>query len=140
MTTRSPRINPLLAAVGVLLLLALSVSLAHSETGSSTPDHDPDRGGFHIQGTDLGVFLVDSRTGDTWKWYVDRSASGDITGMGWQHHAIPVPIGGNTLQEQAELIARQRELIDTQERTIKGQQALVLSAEKRIQQLEAGCP
>ena len=101
MTTRSPGINPLLAAVGALLLVALAVSLAHSKTGSSPPDPDPARGGFHIQGTDLGVFLVDSRTGDTWKWFYNHEEGS----MGWQYHTVPAPIGG-CLREGAESYAK----------------------------------
>ena len=143
MITRSLRINPLLAAVGVLLLVVLAVSLAHSETGSSPPDHDPARGGFHIQGTNLGVFLVDSRTGDTWKWFYNHEEGS----MGWQYHAVPAPIGGNTLQGQMEFMDRQGSLIDTQRgviekqsETIEGQQELISTFEERIQQLQAGCP
>ena len=135
MTTRSPRINPLPAAVAVLLLVALAVSLAHSETGSGPPERRPERSGFHIQGTDLGVFLVDSRTGDTWKWFYNH----DEGSMGWQYHAVPAPIGGNTLQGQMELIDRQRGLIDRQRELVESQREVISTLDKRIEELEAGC-
>lgn len=74
MTTRSPRINPLLAAVAVLLLVALAVSLAHSETGSPPPERSPQREGgcFEIaippkaSYNGIGSLLLDRCTGDTW--------------------------------------------------------------------------
>jgi len=56
-----------------------------------------EQAGFHIQNTSLGVFLVDSRTGDTWKWYANLDAGR----IGWQYFARPSRI--HTCSMDAEL-------------------------------------
>ena len=97
MTTRSPRIAPPLAAAGVLLLLVLAVCLAAVDGPEPSVQPSPERAGFHIQDTNLGVFLVDSRTGDTRRWYANLEAGR----IGWQHFVRPSRV--HTCSMDAEL-------------------------------------
>ena len=45
---------------------------------------------FTIVDTDLGNILLNTRTGDTWKWYSVSTDNG--SNMGWQYFALPKQI------------------------------------------------
>ena len=45
---------------------------------------------FQIVDTEMGNFVLNTSTGDTWKWWADREAER----MGWQYFVLPVRIHG----------------------------------------------
>lgn len=50
-----------------------------------------------IVDTDLGNILLNTRTGDTWKWYSVHADDGSR--MGWQYFVLPNKIHGCTAEQ-----------------------------------------
>ena len=73
------------AAIGFLGAFALD-TFSQDEVGAGLrfPENLPFR--YTIVDTNLGKFLLDTSTGDTWKWY---ASEGD---MGWQFFAKPIRV------------------------------------------------
>lgn len=62
--------------------LAAGYLLADTPPPSTAPDPKPAR--FQIINTEVAVFLLNTTTGDTWRWTIE-----DNNEMGWQYHDRP---------------------------------------------------
>lgn len=50
-------------------------------------------GTFRLVDSGATRFLCNTRTGDTWRWYINSEAQE----QGWQYHALPPPVHGCTV-------------------------------------------
>ena len=86
----------LAAAIGSIGAFALDTfSQDDGGTGLSFPENLPLR--YTIVDTDLGNFLLDTSTGDTWKWFYNAEAGPQEDSMGWQYFDKPLRIHTATM-------------------------------------------
>ncbi len=82
-------VTPTEIVVYVVIAALVGGSVAAMIASGDTPAYLPSD--YQILETRHGVFLLDKKSGDTWRWSISQASPGKPRSAGWKHYKTPYP-------------------------------------------------